>query len=787
MKIGVIGAGTMGQGIAKAFAQVEGNTVALCDIKQEWAENGLAKIKKGYEKLVAKGKMTQEKADAIVAAITPGLKENLCADCDLVVEAAFEDMKVKQTTFGELDKICKPECVFASNTSSLSITEIGKGLSRPLIGMHFFNPADRMKLIEVIAGCNTPAETVEKIKEISVAIGKQPVQVNEAAGFVVNRILIPMINEAAFIKMEGVSDIQGIPIVKDKSGKGNDGIIRGNPTLVKYNGGWGLSLDGVDDYVEIPDNKNYVVDNGVTGMVWANIDRLATGDEWDHNPLLMKGASISYGTNYLFRMAVRKTGMVTYGIGFNNDNGEYFWNDDENMGGGVTLGKWVQYTGGFDRATGGDSYEDTKASGHIDAPDFDSEIRNWEGRSMYSGFAFHRHLLTDRGRGKTHTMLTGDIGQLRFYTTKLTAEENKQIYANPTAKGPESDKLVVWLDYAPENIVTKGTHTTEWRAMTGSAAQFTYNAEITGAASATATVETSDDGKTVKASQSAELKNGKNTVDISALGSAKYVRVTTVLNSSVAEKSTDIPVINSYSIKAGNTNIWATLADWNEGTFTDAVGYESDDVFNDYSVDYDDYGTVGKNVKVVEGTVSTFTDIAGHWAKDAIEYVTDKALFNGTTATTFSPNEGMTRGMFVTVLGRMAGADISTYNTQSQFADVDSKMYYNAYVNWAAANKIVSGVDASHFNPNALITREQAAVIMDNYLTATGTKVEETGSAAAFADSASIRAYAKDAVTRMQKAGLLSGKSGNRFDPQGTATRAQVAVIMQNLCEKTGK
>ena len=137
--------------------RVEGNTVALCDIKQEWAENGLAKIKKGYEKLVAKGKMTQEKADAIVAAITPGLKEDLCADCDLVVEAAFEDMKVKQTTFGELDKICKPECIFASNTSSLSITEIGKGVSRPLVGMHFFNPADRMKLIEVIAGCNTPA------------------------------------------------------------------------------------------------------------------------------------------------------------------------------------------------------------------------------------------------------------------------------------------------------------------------------------------------------------------------------------------------------------------------------------------------------------------------------------------------------------------------------------------------------------------------------------------------------------------------------------------------------
>ena len=194
MKVGVIGAGTMGQGIAKAFAQVEGFTVALCDIKQEWADGGKNKIAAGYAKLVAKGKLDQTEVDRRMAAITAGLKEDLCADCDLIVEAAFEDMKVKQTTFGELDKICKPECVFASNTSSLSITEIGKGLSRPLVGMHFFNPADRMKLIEVIAGVNTPAETVETIKKISVEIGKTPVQVNEAA----------------FIKMEGVSDIAGI-------------------------------------------------------------------------------------------------------------------------------------------------------------------------------------------------------------------------------------------------------------------------------------------------------------------------------------------------------------------------------------------------------------------------------------------------------------------------------------------------------------------------------------------------------------------------------------------------
>ena len=166
-------------------------------------------IAKGFEKRIAKGKMDQAAADSILAKITTGTKE-ICTDCDLIVEAAFENMEVKKTTFGELDKICKPECVFASNTSSLSITEIGNGLTRPLIGMHFFNPADRMKLVEVIAGVNTPAETVDTIKKISEEIGKTPVQVNEAAGFVVNRILIPMINEAAFIKMEGVSDIAGI-------------------------------------------------------------------------------------------------------------------------------------------------------------------------------------------------------------------------------------------------------------------------------------------------------------------------------------------------------------------------------------------------------------------------------------------------------------------------------------------------------------------------------------------------------------------------------------------------
>ena len=209
MKVGIIGAGTMGSGIAQAFAQTEGYEVCLCDINDEFAANGKNKIAKGFEKRIAKGKMDQAAADSILAKITTGTKE-ICTDCDLIVEAALEVMDVKKQTFKELQDIVKKDCMFATNTSSLSITEIGNGLTRPMIGMHFFNPADRMKLVEVIAGVNTPVETVDAIKKIAEEIGKTPVQVNEAAGFVVNRILIPMINEAAFIKMEGVSDIAGI-------------------------------------------------------------------------------------------------------------------------------------------------------------------------------------------------------------------------------------------------------------------------------------------------------------------------------------------------------------------------------------------------------------------------------------------------------------------------------------------------------------------------------------------------------------------------------------------------
>lgn len=209
MIVGIIGAGTMGSGIAQAFAMNENYQVRLTDIKTEFAEGGKAKIEKNLTKLVGKGKMEQATADAILGRITTGLKD-ICTDCDLVVEAAIENMEIKKQTFKELQDIVPKDCIFATNTSSLSVTEIGAGLDRPMIGMHFFNPAPVMKLVEVIAGATTPDEITNKIIAIAEEIGKTPVQVNEGPGFVVNRILIPMINEAICIYAEGIASAEGI-------------------------------------------------------------------------------------------------------------------------------------------------------------------------------------------------------------------------------------------------------------------------------------------------------------------------------------------------------------------------------------------------------------------------------------------------------------------------------------------------------------------------------------------------------------------------------------------------
>lgn len=210
-KIFILGAGTMGAGIAQAFA-AKGYEVIIRDIKDEFVDRGLAGIKKGLTKLVDKGKMTKEVMEELLSRISGTTDMNLADDCDLVVEAAIENMEIKKQIFAELDRICKPEAILASNTSSLSITEVAAATNRPdkVIGMHFFNPAPVMKLVEIIKGMATSQETFDKVKEVSLAIGKEPVEVAEAPGFVVNRILIPMINEACGILAEGIASAEDI-------------------------------------------------------------------------------------------------------------------------------------------------------------------------------------------------------------------------------------------------------------------------------------------------------------------------------------------------------------------------------------------------------------------------------------------------------------------------------------------------------------------------------------------------------------------------------------------------
>lgn len=210
-KVCIIGAGTMGAGIAQAFAS-KGFDVILRDIKEEFVDRGLSFIQGNLDRLVSKEKITQAWADDMLGRITGTVDLSLAQDADLVVEAAVENMAIKKQIFQELDEICGPETILATNTSSLSITEVAAATGRPdkVIGMHFFNPAPVMKLVEIIKGITTSQETFDKVKELTQELGKTPVEVAEAPGFVVNRILIPMINEAVGILAEGVASAEDI-------------------------------------------------------------------------------------------------------------------------------------------------------------------------------------------------------------------------------------------------------------------------------------------------------------------------------------------------------------------------------------------------------------------------------------------------------------------------------------------------------------------------------------------------------------------------------------------------
>jgi 3-hydroxybutyryl-CoA dehydrogenase len=204
--IGVIGAGTMGNGIAHVFAR-SGYEVVLVEAEQAALDRGLGAIAKNLEREAAKGKITAEERGAALKRIEPVLERSRLARCDLVIEAAFEKFEVKQEIFRDLDRICRPEVILASNTSSISITRIAAQTRRPdkVIGMHFFNPVPVMKLVEVIRGLATSDDTYAATRDLALKVEKTPVEVNDAPGFVSNRVLMPLLNEAMYAVMEGVA------------------------------------------------------------------------------------------------------------------------------------------------------------------------------------------------------------------------------------------------------------------------------------------------------------------------------------------------------------------------------------------------------------------------------------------------------------------------------------------------------------------------------------------------------------------------------------------------------
>ncbi len=209
--VGVLGAGTMGNGIAHVFAK-SGYNVFLCDVEQRFLDRALATIGKNLEREVAKNKLTAEAREAALHRISPTIERQQLATCDFVVEAATEQFDIKAGLFRELDAICRPEILLASNTSSISITKIAGVTKRPekVIGMHFFNPVPMMKLVEVVRGLATADDTFTAVMDLARKLDKTPVEVNDAPGFVSNRVLMPLINEAMYTVMEGVASPEAV-------------------------------------------------------------------------------------------------------------------------------------------------------------------------------------------------------------------------------------------------------------------------------------------------------------------------------------------------------------------------------------------------------------------------------------------------------------------------------------------------------------------------------------------------------------------------------------------------
>lgn len=674
------------------------------------------------------------------------------------------------------------------------------------------------------------------------------------------------------VSIEG--SIQGMPVVYDKTGNGLVAYIHGTPelsqdddgnTALVLNAGIAAGSAGTD-YIEVPDDGSIRITDGVTGMVWAKWLHEPSNATFDHFPLLMKGPSISQGVNYQYRMAIRKTGKLTYGIGFDNENGEFFWNDSDADGYGARTNEWVMYSGAFDKATGGVSYANGVESGRIDPPAYEAEIINWEGSPLLVGMSHFYTLQTNRNRGAYNTTLSAEVSQIRYYDASVGQAETQELMEQPSLAGDSSDHLLVWMDF--NNIEQQGSHTTEWRAVNG-IQSLAYTAEIGGNAAIEATIEVSDDQTNILDQKTVSLANGTDTIDLSDLADGAYVRIITSFKSDLNENASFVPVLDEYVLTTDDgVERWNTAASFEEGTFEGAAAHQSEDFYKSTPRDFDDYsgeatepyepGTGGSSggsssggsssssrpdasVSGVGGTVSAssngtvtitpdegyeisaitvngepvaipadgrltgldrndkvvvtfspitegdkpFTDVSDSaWYADAVQYVYEKGMMNGTSETMFSPDETTTRAMIVTILHRLESEPTAT---ASNFTDVAAGSYYADAVNWAAANGIVNGISEASFAPDNEITREQLAAILYRYAQFKGYDVTASNDLSSYTDASQISNYAATAMQWANAEGLITGVTATTLNPQGSATRAQVATILMRFVESVTK
>ena len=388
--------------------------------------------------------------------------------------------------------------------------------------------------------------------------------------------------ESSIAKIRVYGTVSGTPYLIDKSGNNNNGLIRGNPKVVDSPYGKALFLDGKRDYIEVPDSSSFRFNEGWTGIVLAEAQKIAPPEVKDHNPLLQKGPSIGWGPNYTVRMALRRTGLMTWGTSTGTD--EFFWD-----GGKYPLKKWAYYTASYNKKTGGRGYIDKDLVAETITYGNVGSIQNWKNFPLFCGFAYIGHVDPILGRAKQYTMFNGKIGEIRFYNKGLDEKVIISVNQDIEKAGIEENHLITWL--SPNQIENKGTHTTDWRMPIDFVPSYnsekdywnwdalTAEVKIPETAKITGRIQVSDDAALVKDSIPFTLKNGTNTIDISKLKKAQYIRIKSVLISNLStEGKIEIPQLNKYIVNASkrgnNASVkWSTKSDWQKGKFTGAAGF----------------------------------------------------------------------------------------------------------------------------------------------------------------------------------------------------------------------